>query len=803
MKTTGDPVGSKSPFTLVESFNVESFKNGAKYTCLWYTLEDGTPSLIITDVQPTTEPNGLKFVVPFKEQDFDRIKLACKNQLFHFPIKPRFFKDLNVETSEIKDLFTTDTVQRLHTDLSIYRFKNNTMETIYPFYISVAGVVYPYNLDIRNSKYKDFYTYIYSTSNYYSSLILEMPIGSLTIPMSREAIEATEANTTKISTKFDSIVDLLVKEHFKSFTQRLSNHSKIDLKVFLNEYCKELKINGDVNKATTLIKVPKTILTQSLEFPFDFSAIDKKYDQLIKDTFVTTTSSKNTFNKYSNVYDHKSVINNRDNTLSLNIVDILSNPIKSSYYSESLNITDFCNLTSPNHIDTNNSKLHFYSFTTYQSFIEKLVKSKEIVLFFKDQKSNDLVKLSSFIIDKYGTKIDDYPLIINVAYKPSFGDTIELAKDFMNSYLEQLLKFLDLNIKIESYTHTQLPKVKRTAILAQSNTTATSNGPLVLRKTIDYFKGIRTFNVKSLREQLVDNSYPTATEDNTIKVCIDANDKKVPFGEAYFQTTDKVLVTTSSNLSSVLKDTSAMVTTLFVNNPNDLSTSLSHTVFKGIIKKLNFTHVVVISDTLFNSLKTKLFNNSQIFVELNSKLIQDTFDSLTLNTNYSDEYYASIIKKYIDGMSKALTSCYGNPSSYTEALIATLREDPNLLNQHLLFNNSEITTYLQDKLKNNLLNDYLNKINTLPDYNGSFYNLLPLINEDVAKLLEIFAYRDSILKALKVNSMNTSLRDTFKNYKLYKHSFSIYMPYNRYYGGNQQLNSLSRYILDLLEIKTL
>ena len=91
VKAIRDPVGSKSPFALVDSFNIESYKNGIKYTGLWYKKECGTPLLIIIDKAPTQEPNGLKFIVPALPEHTKEFTDAFNKQLFNFHLKPLFF----------------------------------------------------------------------------------------------------------------------------------------------------------------------------------------------------------------------------------------------------------------------------------------------------------------------------------------------------------------------------------------------------------------------------------------------------------------------------------------------------------------------------------------------------------------------------------------------------------------------------------------------------------------------------------------------------------------------------------------
>ena len=98
-------IGSKVAFSLVSSFNIESYKNGIKYTCLWYEKDCGTPTLIVTDRSPTEEPNGLKFIVPLSDPNNtnkypEAFLKTAKETLFNLPIKPKYFYDINHLDSE-------------------------------------------------------------------------------------------------------------------------------------------------------------------------------------------------------------------------------------------------------------------------------------------------------------------------------------------------------------------------------------------------------------------------------------------------------------------------------------------------------------------------------------------------------------------------------------------------------------------------------------------------------------------------------------------------------------------------------
>lgn len=81
-------LGSKSPFSYVSTFVVESRYNGTKslYTC--FINEQGLPSLAhITDVL-TEEENGLTIQLSAKQEDVSKFELAAKQALRYFAPRP-------------------------------------------------------------------------------------------------------------------------------------------------------------------------------------------------------------------------------------------------------------------------------------------------------------------------------------------------------------------------------------------------------------------------------------------------------------------------------------------------------------------------------------------------------------------------------------------------------------------------------------------------------------------------------------------------------------------------------------------
>lgn len=244
----GFGLGSKSPFALVDSFNIESYKNGIKYTGLWYKKECGTPVLIIIDTCPTQEPNGLKFIVPALPEHAISFKEAFDNQLFNFHLKPLFFHDIEDPSTQYFFEYTYKLVNSFK-NLKVFKFTHNKYNTREKVFISIGGVLYPYTkLNINNDTLQYIIKPAINESNLLSptssyttgALVLEIPIGSVTIPMNRESIEESESNIKYIQNVFESVEKDWINFTYKTIADYIEDHvtnqKDYKLKEFLEIY---------------------------------------------------------------------------------------------------------------------------------------------------------------------------------------------------------------------------------------------------------------------------------------------------------------------------------------------------------------------------------------------------------------------------------------------------------------------------------------------------------------------------------------------------------------------------------------
>lgn len=241
----GFGLGSKSPFAILDSFNLESVKDGIKYFCLWYREPSGRPVLNVFNKIETQEKNGIKITLPLSAKyvrDFNE-KI---NVIANFNIKPIFVYDINKEAiADNVDRRNTDNLNNLikvkdtFKDIKFVDSFRIGNESYSDFYVDIAGVLYPFNTYstvakgiqsyfINHSTYKEIYR---SFVNCFK-LILTVPIGTLNLPLNRETIEDNEHNNTYILDKFKTSIREYLEHKLKDYYA--------DIKVLSDKSLKEV-----------------------------------------------------------------------------------------------------------------------------------------------------------------------------------------------------------------------------------------------------------------------------------------------------------------------------------------------------------------------------------------------------------------------------------------------------------------------------------------------------------------------------------------------------------------------------------
>ena len=215
-------VGSGSAFAYTDSFYVTSHHKGVKtsYVC---TLGKGDNGVAVGEIykiseEPTTE-RGIEISLEVKNSDIH--SFSPKTQKFVEFYNPNgkikfidsYYNEEHVPISPIKT-----------TTIGEYTFSTYEKEPFYQsgnrYYVRMGGACYPYTTTKGNSR-------VFS-----NPVIVDVPIGKLTVPISRESIENTPLND-KVHAEIEKLLDVIQADDIKDlatpkFGDVITGHSSMN-----------------------------------------------------------------------------------------------------------------------------------------------------------------------------------------------------------------------------------------------------------------------------------------------------------------------------------------------------------------------------------------------------------------------------------------------------------------------------------------------------------------------------------------------------------------------------------------------
>lgn len=253
----GFGLGSKSPFAIVPSFHIESYKNGKVYQCFWYKDESGQPVLSIVSITDTIESNGVKFTIPVKANEAELINRAALTQLFAFDLKPEFYSDITKPATKYEFFKDTSIIfTKKYKKLEVYTLGSNmdysVRQRFSSVFVRIGPVTYPVNNSVLNSissvlnTLKNFIN-INNSGGKQTVLVIDVPIGSVEIPMSREFILDNVANNKVLSDTIKKALEDTIEEVCETFYSIIKINPKNN-SVTLKNYLEALKAHFDENK---------------------------------------------------------------------------------------------------------------------------------------------------------------------------------------------------------------------------------------------------------------------------------------------------------------------------------------------------------------------------------------------------------------------------------------------------------------------------------------------------------------------------------------------------------------------------
>lgn len=185
-------LGSKSPFSYTDSFNVISYFNGVEYTYQAFINANGIPTITKFGERNTNEPNGLK--ISFLVKDGDRFNFYHKaiNIYKWFDIVPNFVGEkIDVQKPKISDHLPHDKNWYFSSDIS-------------GLTVVMGNVAYPVTLN-------DTTLQRHQQELIKSPLVLHCNIGDVDIEASREGLSYCPRTISNIKLKLSEIYKHITK----------------------------------------------------------------------------------------------------------------------------------------------------------------------------------------------------------------------------------------------------------------------------------------------------------------------------------------------------------------------------------------------------------------------------------------------------------------------------------------------------------------------------------------------------------------------------------------------------------------
>ena len=267
----GFGLGSKTPFTMVDSFTVENWRDGLKST--WLCFKDqGNPRVTMLAKEPSSEPTGVKVSFVFEEDEVLEFTEQLTKQLKYFPTKPLITGGVSVSPwDELPDGWETKD----------YFYSKNTGAYSWnkTHTVVMGNVSYELNPDLLNQSHRSLFN---------ESLALKVPIGSVDIPPSRENLEYT----AKTKEYLNKMLVTIRKEYNSDFLKSVKDtKSYLGLRKLFSQAnsslvdVREFKYKG---KEYVWGELSKSYLTP-LEVPVSIKSIQRRYANVYRQDIIKMT----------------------------------------------------------------------------------------------------------------------------------------------------------------------------------------------------------------------------------------------------------------------------------------------------------------------------------------------------------------------------------------------------------------------------------------------------------------------------------------------------------------------------------
>jgi hypothetical protein len=216
-------LGSKTPYSYVDQYSIETIVDGIKYTYSCVIDETKVGKLILLSEIPTDELNSTEIIIPVKPNDFYLFREATEFVTRHFTPRP-IIKGDRFEYQEVSFGINGEGWGITKYDSTNY-YSRGAVKLI------IDGIEYP--LDINQLKsYSD--TSI--LSGVYGTIYLYFNTGEISLSASREQVHLDKRTQDAISDKLSLVADN-IKDSVKKQINEKTNLWEANL-FFTNEICR-------------------------------------------------------------------------------------------------------------------------------------------------------------------------------------------------------------------------------------------------------------------------------------------------------------------------------------------------------------------------------------------------------------------------------------------------------------------------------------------------------------------------------------------------------------------------------------
>ncbi len=190
-------IGSKSPFSLTDSFRLTAIKNGIKCEYSLMLNENGVPTRNLLHSCKTKEPNGVKVIVPSTSNDINKFYDAARKVFQHFEVRPEIVGQTIAFDDVEPDLVTKDYTL----------WKGGYYSSNLDMVALMGNVAYPVNKALLDQQLiQQFHRFKVN------KLLLKFNIGELEPSLSREQLEYRKLTLDALNSKLKLFIDNCVKD---------------------------------------------------------------------------------------------------------------------------------------------------------------------------------------------------------------------------------------------------------------------------------------------------------------------------------------------------------------------------------------------------------------------------------------------------------------------------------------------------------------------------------------------------------------------------------------------------------------